>query len=562
MKVVDETKVIEKNEKLQTKKEKGLKKNASKGTKVVVEKQKGRGAEIFSVFVKHKFYMNGINPVELRTTLEDLGPTYVKIGQIMSSRTDLLPLEYCLELEKLRSTVKPLEPEIVKQVIEQETGKKIDEIYKEFTDKPIGSASIAQAHKAVLLDGTKVVTKVQRPKIAEMMRNDFVILNKFAKIVNIAASEENNLVDLKSVLEELEKVTEDELNFHIEAENTKKFKELCIEDENVISCPTIIDDLTTERMLTMTLVDGYSIEKKEKVIEEGYDCDEIGKVIIDNYIHQVLDVGLFHGDPHQGNIMISHGVPYWIDFGMIGTISEQGINAIQDMVFTLVKKDVEGFTDAALSIGKTKGELNRAKLMDDVEGLIDKYMSAKSLTDIDMGALMTDLTEIMTKHKIEMPGEYTMLVRSLITIEGVIEKFCPSLNIFQFISDKMVQRAKESFDLKEELSSAVEKITSFGLQTIKIPSLLYGILKNISKGKLKLNFELSGYDNIVKGLNSTVGYILLAIFSCTLFAGGCILCTTNIEPKLNGMPILAIVSFVASLGMGIFTIIKLRKKSK
>ena len=147
-------------------------------------KDKTRSAEILGVFAKHNFYAGGLTPEELRTTLEDLGPTYIKIGQIASSRTDLLPERYCRELEKLRSNVAPLDFEIVRQVIEQETGKKLEEIYSEFQSKPLGSASIAQAHYGILKDGTRVVTKVQRPQIAEKMRKDFVLLNKLAGIAH------------------------------------------------------------------------------------------------------------------------------------------------------------------------------------------------------------------------------------------------------------------------------------------------------------------------------------------------------------------------------------------
>ena len=151
------------------------------------KKDRKRSAEILGVFAKHNFYTNGFTPEELRTTLEDLGPTYVKIGQIMSSRTDLLPKRYCRELEKLRSDVKPLEASEARAMIERETGKRIDEIYAEFSDRPLGSASIAQAHYGVLKDGTRVVTKVQRPGIAEMMREDFVLLKKLADLVHIVS---------------------------------------------------------------------------------------------------------------------------------------------------------------------------------------------------------------------------------------------------------------------------------------------------------------------------------------------------------------------------------------
>ena len=151
------------------------------------QRDKHRSAEMIAIFAKHNFYANGFTPRELRTTLEDLGPTYVKIGQIMSSRVDLLPPPYCKELEKLRESVKPLDPAVAKAVIEQEAGKKIDEIYAEFRDEPLGSASIGQAHYGVLKDGTRVVTKVQRPLIAEMMRKDFVLLKKLSKTLDLVA---------------------------------------------------------------------------------------------------------------------------------------------------------------------------------------------------------------------------------------------------------------------------------------------------------------------------------------------------------------------------------------
>ena len=275
------------------------------------QRDKHRAAEMVAIFAKHNFYANGFTPRELRTTLEDLGPTYVKIGQIMSSRVDLLPQSYCRELEKLRENVKPLDPAVAKAVIEQEAGRKIDEIYAEFRDEPLGSASIGQAHYGVLKDGTRVVTKVQRPLIADMMRKDFLLLNKLADLVNIVEEDsEGQVIDFKSVISELEKVTKDELDFRVEAANTRLFKEKCLDDESRISCPAVIDELTTERIFTMTYIDGCSIANTDKLAAEGVDPEELGRVIVDNYLHQVLDVGTFHADPHQGNILVSHGKPY------------------------------------------------------------------------------------------------------------------------------------------------------------------------------------------------------------------------------------------------------------
>jgi len=527
----------------------------AKGQKKRVMKSKARTLEILSVFSKHNFYAAGFTPFELRTTLEDLGPTYVKIGQIMSSRTDILPEAFCRELEKLRLEVKPLDASEARMVIEEETGKKIEDIYEEFCDEPLGSASIAQAHYGVLKDGTQVVTKVQRPGIAQMMRRDFKLLKKLATVVNVAgeADESGQAVDIRMVIEELEKVSEEELDFHIEAENTKLFKELCIEDESKITCPTIIDDLTSERILTMTFVDGYSVSKKDRLIEEGCDLEEIANAIADNYIHQVLDVGIFHGDPHQGNIMVSNGIPCWIDFGMIGHISESRIAELQDIIIAMVQKNAEGLADTVLSWGGDRNKVNKAKLIDDIDYMLGRYTSVKSLSSMNVGSLLKELVDLLSNHNISMPKEYTMLIRSLVTIEGVIASLWPKLNLFDFLSKKMTERIKEGFDAKEKIEDLMRTLSTLGNQTTRVPGMAFDALRNLVKGRMKINMELTGYEDLLKQLKTMILNIVLAVFSCVLFLGSCFLCLTDLEPSSGGMPVISLFGFVVSTALAVYT---------
>ena len=534
--------------------------------KAMKKLQKTRAAEIMAVFAKHNFYANGFTPVELRTTLEDLGPTYVKIGQIMSSRVDMLPESYCKELEKLRQNVKELDPEIAKAVIEQETGRKIDDIFLEFQDKPLGSASIGQAHLAVLKDGTKVVTKVQRPLIADMMREDFVLLKKLAGLVNTVSDtgeDDEQMVDLLSVIEELEKVENEELDFRVEAENTRFFKENCIDDEEKISCPTVIDELTTERLFTMTFVDGYSIAKRDRLIEEGYDPEQIGSVILDNYIHQVLDVGTFHGDPHQGNIMVSHGKPVWIDFGMIGRITDADVNLLQALILSLIERDLDALVNSIMGMGATSPKTDRNKLMADADIMFDKYMNVTNLNELDLSTLLEEIMNLADKHHISLPGKYTMLVRSVGTIEGVIEQLCPELNLFQQITDRLMERVKKNFDVKQELIATGKEALELTKKVSKMPGLAYDALNNAVKGRLKINFELTGYEEILKNLDNTVKNVVLALFSCVMFIGSCILTTADIQPKTKtGQPLIASVGLVFSIALAIFTVLSMTKKKK
>ena len=541
-----------------------LKHMLSDDIKAMNKREKTRAAEILGVFTAHNFYANGFTPVEMRTTLEDLGPTYVKIGQIMSSRVDMLPESYCKELEKLRQNVKMLDPEIARAVIEQETGKKIDEIYSEFRDKPLGSASIGQAHYGVLLDGTRVVTKVQRPLIADMMRKDFVLLKKLASLINIvneANEDEDQMIDLMSVIEELEKVTEEELDFRVEAENTRFFKENCITDEAKCTCPTVIDELTTERIFTMTFVDGYSVSKRDRLIEEGYDPSEIGTAILDNYFHQVLDVGTFHGDPHQGNIMVAHGVPTWIDFGMIGRITDADVNIMQNLILSLVERDMDALVNAIMSMGAASSKTDRNKLLEDADAMFEKYMNVTNLDELDLSALLGEITDLASKHHISLPGKYTMLVRSIATIEGVMEQLCPELNLFQIISDKMIERMKKSFNVEQELLGVGKDALELGKKATRMPGMLYDLLNNTVKGRLKLNMELTGYEEIVDSLSKTVKDIVLALFASVIFFGSCILSVADIQPKTpGGQPLVSAVGIVFSIALGVHTVKRMSHK--
>ena len=537
-----------------------LKRLLSKELEAFQSRDKHRYAEMLAIFAKHNFYANGFTPVELRTTLEDLGPTYVKIGQIMSSRSDLLPASYCRELEKLRQNVKPLDPAVARAVIEQETGKRINEIYAEFRDEPIGSASIGQAHYGVLKDGTRVVTKVQRPLVAEMMRKDFVLLKKLSELVNIVEEDSAvQVIDFKSVVDELEKVTEDELDFRIEAENTRFFKENCIEPGESVSCPSVIDELTTSRMFTMTYIDGYTIAEKDKLEAEGCDLDAIGHLIVENYVHQVLDVGVFHADPHQGNIMVSEGKPYWIDFGMIGRISEKDVALIEKMVHSILDQNEDALVDAIVSVGAASGKTDRAKLAQDAAGYIKKCMNYTSFSEINLSEIFEEIMGIASKNHVTMPGRFTVLVRSVTTMEGVIEQICPDLNIFNLLYSKMKEKMRKNFSLKRQVLEKSREFVDAGRKTARIPVLASEALNNVVKGKMKMNMEITGWEEPLERLIRVIRYAMLTLVACVLFVGSCILCTTNYYPKLpSGIPLIAVVGLVFSIALAIFSVRKLK----
>jgi ubiquinone biosynthesis protein len=395
-----------------------------------------------------------------------------------------------------------------------------------------------------------------------MMREDFVLLKKLAGFVNTVNETDEDgeqMVDLLSVIEELEKVEDEELDFRVEAENTRFFKENCIDDEEKITCPTVIDELTTERLFTMTFVDGYSISKRDRLIEEGYDPEQIGSVILDNYIHQVLDVGTFHADPHQGNILVSHGKPYWIDFGMIGHVTDKDIDLIQEAVKALLIQDADALVNAVMGMGAASEKTDRTKLTRDAEVFIQKYMNVKSVSDINVTEVFDEVMSLAAQNHVSMPGRFTMLARSLTTIEGVVEQLCPDLNLFDILYDKLKERARQNMNIPRELLEKGQELVNAGKKAAKIPLLASEVLEGMVKGKTKVRFELSGYEEPLNRIFHFLRYTVLTLVALVLFIGSCILCTTDFKPILaNGVPLLAVAGIIFSIALAIYSIKKLK----
>ena len=259
------------------------------------ERAGSRLSEILQVLRKHQI-TKGLTPVRLREILEDLGPTYVKLGQIMSMRSDMLPEEYCKELTSLRTQVKPVKFSQMKDLLEKELGAPVSQVFSCLDETPLGSASIAQVHRGRLLTGEEVVVKIQRPNIREIMAEDIALMRKAAGILNLAM-QTKDIVDFRSIIEEMWKTTQEEMDFEKEAENLKLFAENQKEIVYITS-PKVYPEYTTSKVLTMSYIGGLQIDRLEELRALGYDNTEIGQKAAENYCKQIMDDGFFHADPH------------------------------------------------------------------------------------------------------------------------------------------------------------------------------------------------------------------------------------------------------------------------
>ena len=274
--------------------------------------------EITAVLRRHNI-TKGVTPKKLRAILEDLGPTFIKLGQIMSMHSDILPKRYCDELMLLRTEVTPMPFDEVVSVIEKSYGRSWRRVFSSMEEKPQGSASIAQVHRATLRNGEEVVVKVQRKGIYEKMARDIALLHKAVKLMPPVSIK--GMADLDLVLDEMWSVTREEMNFLTEASNMEEFARRN-KEVNFVGTPKLYQQYTTVNVLVMEYIDGCGIDDKEELTERGYDLKEIGTKLVDNYIKQVMDDGFFHADPHSGNVKIRDGKIIWIDMGMMGRLTE------------------------------------------------------------------------------------------------------------------------------------------------------------------------------------------------------------------------------------------------
>lgn len=520
-----------------------------------------RFKELLRVLKRHDI-VKGITPKKLRAILEDLGPTYVKIGQIMSMRSDILPKNYCDELTMLRSNVKPMPFIEVAQVIKNETGMPYDEIFSYIEKTPVGSASIAQVHKAILKkDNKQVVIKVQRLNIWEIMHKDIVLMKKAVKFLNLWSEIDNQPLNFNEVINEMWEVAQQEMDFLLEAQNMLDFEELN-KDIEYIKCPKVYTEISTKKILIMEFIDGIPIDHKKELIELGYDMNEIGIKLAENYSKQILDDAFFHADPHPGNIWIKDGKIVWLDFGMVGRISERDRKLFSNAIVAMAERDVNELKNIILSIGITRGRINHSRLYSDIDDLVTRYVDL-DLSDINMGIFIDELLEAAKNNNLAMPSTMTMLARGGLTIEGVISSCSPNTSCVEILARHLSANIFNNVSPKKFAKQFAKDLNSLFTKGINLPSRLVELINMTAKGHTKINLEIMGSEEPLEHIDSMVNRIIICIITASLLISSSTICTTGMTPTFMDIPALGAWGYLAALVLGGGLLISiLRKKRK
>lgn len=507
--------------------------------------------EITAVLHKHAI-TRGVSPEKLRLILEDLGPTYIKLGQIMSMRSDILPKRYCDELMLLCSDVAPMPYEQVEEVLQEAFGYYWQDEFEWIDRKPLGAASIAQVHRAILKSGENVVVKVQRKGIYETMARDIGLLHKAVKI--LPPSGIKSMVDLDMVLDELWAVTQEEMNFLDEASNMEEFAKKN-KDVAFVEVPALYREYTTSHVLVMEYVDGISIDDKETLLANGYDLNEIGSKLVDNYIKQVMEDGFFHADPHPGNVKIRGGKIVWMDMGMMGRLTEHDREMIAQAVQGVAINDIGMIQNAVISIGNFREKPDRSKLYEDIRCLMDKYGSA-GFGSIDIAKIMQELMEVMKENSISMPHGMTMLARGLAYMESVLTEISPEINMMDIAAARIGRQFFQWKNIKKELKSTEKVLYRSFKKAIDIPSLIAEALQGYMDGDSKINLDLHASKDLEELLRKEIRTIVMGLWVMALLISSSIICTTDMFPRIFGIPVLGVLGYVIAFVIVIVTFIK------
>lgn len=487
--------------------------------KITLKEQKEYLDNIIGILKKHDI-IHGIDPKKLKMILEDLGPTYIKFGQIMSSRPDILPDEYCQELKQLTNNVKPIEFTEIKKIIEQELHTKINEIFKNINEQPIGSASIAQVHEATLLNDTEVVIKVQRPNIQEKMNLDIILLRKAINILKINKMFKKYF-DIDRALEEMWEVAKDELDFLKEENNLEEFYENN-KDIVYIDVPKVYKEYTTTKILIMEKINGVSINNKTYLEQNGYDLNEIGNKLAVNYIKQALTDGFFHADPHQDNILIREGKIVYLDFGMMSRLNQRDKTLLKECITAIIKNDIKEIEHILLIFTDNNDEIDHTQLCKEIEFLLEKNKILE-LKNIDIKEFAKDFFTLISKNNIKLPKDITFLVRGIVVIEGVLENIDENLNLMEVLKNNSKEESIKDMLSEENLNIILTNMINQGTSLISLPNEILTFIKSTNRGETKINLELHGARKEIDKVEMLLHEVILCILDAAFILGASLL---------------------------------------
>ena len=496
----------------------------------------------------------------VRMAMEELGPTFVKLGQLLSTRPDLIPFEYVQELSKLQDHVPPFSYDEVSTIVESEMGKPLEDVFLRFEKVPLAAASIGQVHRAQLKDNEDVVVKVQRPGIRRTIEVDLEIMFHLASLME-RHLEEVELHRPTKIVEEFADSLEREMNYTTEASNIETFARQFMEDETIY-VPKVYRDLTTQRILTMEYIEGIKTSDVDSLRKAGYDLEEITRRGADLMMKQIFVNGFFHADPHPGNLFIlPNNVVCYLDFGMMGRISRQEREDFSELVMQLAQKDEKKVMHALLKLSDYDAEPDRSRLERDLAEFVEHYLY-RPLKELKVAGLLQRLIEILTRHGLRLKPGLFLMMKALSAVEGVARTLDADFELITyaapFVRDVYLKRLSPQRIAGDMIDSGAEFLSLLR----EIPGELRAILKQAREGKVKIEVEHSGLEPMLFTHDRSSNRIAFAIVLAALIIGSSLIGLSDIPPKWHEIPIIGLAGFVVAGIMGFWLLISILRRGR
>ena len=460
--------------------------------------------------------------VRARLALEDLGPSFVKLGQIASTRPDVLPADVILELKKLQDSVPPVPFDQIKEQVETSLGAELGELFESFDQEPLAAASIAQVHRAVLKtdDGPRqVVVKVQRPGIAETIASDIDILYTFAALVERAIPE-SRIYSPVGLVQQFDQAINAELDFSTEAENALRFSQNFESFRNV-KFPKPFKSASSKRVLTLEYLDGKKIYD---AIAVGHSGKKLARIALDIIVKQIFEDGFFHADPHPGNVLVlgEPDTPIFamLDLGMVGRLSPKMRDLTIDVMVGAVRKDYEAIADAMYQIGTPTKKIDMEAYRAEVALLSEKYLG-KQLKDIELSGMIRDLVQGATKYGLEIPSDFMLVGKALMTVEGVGKEIDPELNVFEEAKPRFLDLLRKRYSPERIGNELLRRIERLSGATYNMPQQMQEVLDDLRLGRLSVRTVDPGLGRYTDRLGRRIFSGLIA--AALLVTGGLVL---------------------------------------
>ncbi len=489
--------------------------------------------------------------VRIRMALEELGPTFVKLGQVLSMRPFMIPAELVVELSKLQDEVGPMPSDVAMRSIEENLRQGIPEVFKSLDPIPVASASLSQVHNGILHDGTPVVVKIQRLNIKKIIDSDMVILNDMANLL-VKYVPESHQYDPVGIIEELARTTRKEINFLYEARSIETFRGN-FKDDSRIYVPRVFWQYTTRHMIVMDHVDGIKITDIEGLIKAGVDTAEVCRIGGDMVFKMVFDHGFFHADPHPGNLFVTRsGIIAPVDYGMMGVLSATQLNQLADILAAVVSNDPPMVIYAFLKAGILPENANLPAMETDINELMTRYHKIP-LAQIDMATITDEFFEIVRRHGVKVQSEYMTFAKALVTYEEVARKLDPNYDFIKNAEPYVRKLALKRFRPARVKRDIRIILTEMHDLLVKFPTEIQEFLSRINRGKFKVGLEVHGLERLILELDKSSNRISFALIIAAIIVGSSLIMTLDVGIKIYGLPALGLFGYIFAgiLGMGL-----------